>query len=57
MARKPNYNFERNERARLKAEKKAKRAAEKQEARDRKAGRIDGDGPTASPESPTSTTE
>ena len=33
MARKPNYDFERNERARLKAEKKAKRAAEKAETR------------------------
>lgn len=31
MARKPNYDFERKERARLKAEKKAKRAAEKAE--------------------------
>jgi len=33
MARKPNYNFERKERERLKAEKKAKRTAEKIEAR------------------------
>jgi hypothetical protein len=38
MARKPNYNFERKERDRLKAEKKAKRAAEKNEARERKSG-------------------
>jgi hypothetical protein len=36
MARKPNYDFERKERDRLKAEKKAKRAAEKQQARDEK---------------------
>ncbi len=36
MARKPNYNFERRERERLKAEKKAKRAAEKKEAREKK---------------------
>src|SRR3546814_12046305 len=32
MARKPNYDFERKERERLKAEKKATRAAEKKEA-------------------------
>ncbi|MBL4748543.1 MAG: hypothetical protein JKY17_07240 [Magnetovibrio sp.] len=32
MARKPNYGFERKERDRLKAEKKAKRAALKSEA-------------------------
>lgn len=37
MARKPNYNFERQERERLKAEKKAKRLAEKQAAREEKA--------------------
>ncbi len=34
MARKPNYGFERNERARVKAEKKALRAAEKKKARE-----------------------
>jgi hypothetical protein len=33
MARKPNYDFERKERDRLKAQKKAKRAADKAEAR------------------------
>ena len=38
MARKPNYDFERRERERLKAEKKAKRAAEKKEAREKKSG-------------------
>ena len=38
MARKPNYGFERRERERLKAEKKAKRAAEKKEAREKKSG-------------------
>ena len=32
-ARKPNYSFERHERERLKAEKKAKRIAKKKEAR------------------------
>ena len=36
MARKPNYDFERKERDRQKAEKKAKRAAEKKNARDEK---------------------
>lgn len=36
MARKPNYNFECRERERLKAEKKAKRAAEKKAAREKK---------------------
>lgn len=36
MARKPNYNFERQERERQKAEKKAKRLAEKKEAREAK---------------------
>ncbi len=36
MARKPNYNFERREREPLKAEKKAKRVAEKKEAREKK---------------------
>ena len=38
MARKPNYSFERRERERLKAEKKAKRASEKKEAREKKSG-------------------
>ena len=37
MARKPNYNFERKERERIKVEKKAKRAAEKKEAREKEA--------------------
>ncbi|MDH5187880.1 MAG: hypothetical protein OEW37_02850 [Rhodospirillaceae bacterium] len=36
MAKKPNYDFERRERDRLTAEKKAKRAAEKNEARQKK---------------------
>lgn len=35
MARKPNYNFERQERERLKAIKTAEKAAAKREARDR----------------------
>jgi hypothetical protein len=34
MARKPNYDFERKERERVKAEKKAMRAAEKKKARE-----------------------
>ena len=34
MARKPNYGFERKERERVKAEKKALRAAEKKKARE-----------------------
>lgn len=37
MPKKPNYDFERRERERLKAEKKAKRLAEKKEAKERKA--------------------
>lgn len=37
MARKPNYNFERKERERLKAEKKAKRLEDKKQAREEKA--------------------
>ncbi len=37
MAKKPNYDFERRERDRLQAEKKAKRAAAKKEAREAKA--------------------
>jgi len=41
MARKPNYDFERRERDRLKAEKKALRAAAKKEARE---PTIDADG-------------
>lgn len=44
MPRTPNYSFERKERDRLKAEKKAKRAAEKQEARDKKSEAPDSDG-------------
>lgn len=38
MPRKPNYKFERQERARQKADKKAKRAAEKKQAREEKSG-------------------
>ncbi len=34
MTKKPNYGFERNERTRVKAEKKALRAAEKKKARE-----------------------
>lgn len=35
MARKPNYNFERSERERIKAAKAAEKAAAKQEQRER----------------------
>lgn len=54
MARKPNYDFERRERERLKAEKKAKRAADKKEAREETSRRSpspeqDGSGDSESP--------
>ena len=55
MARKPNFNFERRERERLKAEKKAKRASEKKEAKEAKSGQSeapaqdDGQDPLSSP--------
>jgi len=39
MAKKPNYDFERRERERQKAEKKAARAAAKKEAKELKAGK------------------
>lgn len=41
MAKKPNYDFERRERHRLQAEKKAKRAAAKKEAREAKSAQSD----------------
>lgn len=44
MAMKPNYAFERRERDRLKAEKKAKRAAEKKAAAETAAGETTADG-------------
>ena len=40
-ARKPNYSFERHERERLKAEKKAARIAEKKEARNKISAPLD----------------
>lgn len=55
MARKPNYDFERRERERLKAEKKAKRAAEKKLAREQKteqrdpSDQDDGENPISDP--------
>jgi hypothetical protein len=49
MARKPNYNFERNERDRVKAEKKAARAAAKLEAKERKAAEAEGQ-PASNPD-------
>ncbi|MBT6242756.1 MAG: hypothetical protein HOI46_12095 [Rhodospirillaceae bacterium] len=48
MAKKPNYGFERRERVRLQAEKKALRAAAKKEAREKKleqSGRIEPETP------------
>lgn len=55
MAKKPNYDFERRERERLKAEKKAKRAADKKEAREEKLRRSPSpeQGGSGDPESPT----
>ncbi len=52
MARKPNYDFERRERTRIQAEKKALRAAAKKEAREAKAaqsGQTDGETEAESP--------
>ncbi len=54
MARKPNYRFERKERERVKAAKKAERTAAKEEARKRKAGQPEnaddgGDGKATEP--------
>ena len=56
MARKPNYDFERKERERIKAQKKAKRAAEKKDAQERKSEEpvTVSDSDTPSPVSPTS---
>ncbi len=52
MARKPNYEFERRERQRVRAEKKATRAAAKKEAKMAKAGQSEPtDGETANPPS------
>jgi hypothetical protein len=42
MARKPNYEFERRERARLKAIKNAEKAAAKKEARERARSQVAG---------------
>lgn len=52
MARKPNYNFERQERDRRKAEKKAAKAAAKAEKAEKAKGEQDGslDAATAEPE-------
>jgi len=50
MAKKPNYDFERRERDRLQAEKKAKRAAAKKEAREAKSGQSDQLDSDSSPE-------
>lgn len=57
MARKPNYNFERKERERLKAEKKAKRLADKKEAREQKAQQNGAPAQDDSPGPDTPTTE
>lgn len=50
MPRKPNYDFERKERERIKNEKKARRAAEKQEAREQKSGSTDQAQDSSAPE-------
>jgi hypothetical protein len=44
MARKPNYDFERRERQRLKALKNAEKAAAKKEARERARAEAEGTG-------------
>ncbi|MCR4377071.1 MAG: hypothetical protein NUV50_03135 [Rhodospirillales bacterium] len=49
MARKPNYDFERRERDRLKAEKKAQRAAAKTDSRNPEAD-LDDQGETSDAE-------
>lgn len=55
MARAPNYSFERKERERLSAEKKAKRAAAKKEAKEKKLAESETDAPNngQAPSSPT----
>ena len=53
MARKPNYEFERRERDRLKALKNAEKAAAKQEARERNKAAAGGDAPKDEPTEPT----
>ena len=47
MARKPNYEFERRERDRLKAIKNAEKAAAKKEAKDRARAEAAGEAPPA----------
>jgi hypothetical protein len=47
MARKPNYDFERRERQRLKALKNAEKAAAKKEARERARAEAEGTGTVA----------
>ncbi|WP_172448516.1 hypothetical protein [Caulobacter mirabilis] len=47
MARAPNYNFERQERERLKAIKTREKAAAKQEAREAKKQAAEGSGPSS----------
>jgi hypothetical protein len=50
MARKPNYEFERRERDRLKAIKNAEKAAAKKEAKERAKAEADGAAPTVDPD-------
>jgi hypothetical protein len=52
MARKPNYEFERRERDRLKALKNAEKAAAKKEARERDRAAADGAPPKDEPSEP-----
>jgi hypothetical protein len=56
MARTPNYSFERKERERLKAEKKAKRTADKKAARESQTDPLDlsNQSDTENPADPTS---
>lgn len=49
MPRKPNYDFERRERQRLKDEKKAKRAADKKAAQEERTAESGDAAPTPSP--------
>jgi hypothetical protein len=53
MARKPNYEFERRERDRLKAIKNAEKAAAKKEAKERAKAEADGAAPPVDPDEKT----
>ena len=53
MPRKPNYEFERRERDRLKAIKNAEKAAAKKEAKERAKAEADGSAPPVDPDEKT----